>query len=66
LSTPGVSDDVEVDSVLGSVSDSGDSVIEVGSAVSLQDSLAVKLESVGTSSNSDGDNSDVEGGNESL
>jgi len=44
-STPGVSDEVVVLSVLGSVSDSGDGVIEVGSAGSgVEDTTGISLE----------------------
>jgi hypothetical protein len=63
--TPGVSDDVVVLTVLLSVSDSGDGVIEVGSALGgVEDTLSVTLEGSGVSFYSDGDWSSGDGSHE--
>lgn len=65
--TPGVLDDPEVLSLgVGSITNSEDSVIEGGSAETLQDSTVVELPSEGSGINSDRDWSNSEGINQSL
>jgi len=61
-SSPGVSDDVVVLSVLGSVSDSGDGVVEGGSALGrVEDSSSVHLEDSGVGLNGHGHGSGSDG-----
>jgi hypothetical protein len=63
-STPGVLDDPEVFSVLGSITNGEDTMVEGSSTESLEDSSVVELPSKGSGINSNGDWSNVEGFNQ--
>jgi len=60
--TPGVLDEEVVNTVLGSVSDGEDTVVEVGSASGGDDSTGVHLEGELVGLDGNGDGSEVEGG----